>query len=121
MKLLNKKINRYLLPILIILVFIILPIIIYEFSFLTTSLGLFGILTFWILSLIMYLIFILTIGRLIKSDFIAITLNIGIAFVCIGYLFRIMHWPGAKIHLISGLFLFSLAVFFMLVKKNTNR
>ncbi|MBA3899727.1 MAG: hypothetical protein H0X62_05870 [Bacteroidetes bacterium] len=112
-----RKVNRYKLPPFIILLLIIFSVFLNEPSSISiTNLDiLLAILVIWVIATLLYFLFVSTIGRLIKRDFIAITLNAGFALLIIGMLFTIQHWPGAKSQLIiSGLLILTaiISIFF---------
>ncbi|MBA3705216.1 MAG: hypothetical protein H0W84_04775 [Bacteroidetes bacterium] len=103
MKYLTQKINRYKSPSFIILITVALPILLREFVSHPTTDVVFAIMVIVSLNVLIYLLFIATIGRLIVNDFVSILIDMGLSFLLIGIMFRIMHWPGAVMQITEGI------------------
>ena len=94
MKFLFAKVNRYKIPPIIILIVVgVASIHIQMLTFLFIIGG---------LELILYFLLVLTIGKLIKNDLMAILFNLGLVFLSFGMLLKITHWANANLHLIVG-------------------
>ncbi|MCU0439613.1 MAG: hypothetical protein MUC49_17120 [Raineya sp.] len=94
MKFIFAKVNRYKIPPFIVLLVVgvaSLHIQVLTFLFIIG-----------VLELILYFLLVLTIGKLIKNDLMAILLNLGLVFLSFGMLLKITHWANANLHLIVG-------------------
>ena len=118
MNFLNKKINRFLYPLLWIAILSIILVGALSFGdpdFLLITL----IVT--LITIVFYLLFALISLWLIRNDLLAITASLSITYFTLYKIFRIMHWPGTLIFLSLGMLLGLAALVFVFMDRSGER
>lgn len=111
----KKILQNFLYPILsipIITSIILLPFNLDEISELLTMV----IPLMWLILTIIYLIAYSIFSFFVSSTLPKIILSLGCSYLVLGQLFRIMHWPGAKVSNYTGLALILLALILLIVR-----
>jgi hypothetical protein len=121
---LDKKINRYLFPPLLILAIIICYLCFSDLFRESTNNPSFVLVAFLATSLpaiFLYFIFQFVSRKLIKNDLLSILICASFSFVIPGKMYRVMHWPGAIFQIYTGLVLAFLALVIFLAIKSISK
>lgn len=75
------------------------------------------LLTIFIIASFFYFVLIFILGKIIKNDFVAISINIGLVISLIGFLLRVMRWPGGFLQINIGFLLLFLGFVVVFLNK----
>lgn len=89
----------------------------FELNELTISI----ILVFYLIPCLLYFLLYFTIGRLFKNRNYRLIISLSITYLFWGILFKTFHWPFATWMLTVSLFVLGMCFLFLLLKKRSNK